>query len=128
MELEVGIYCRYIGLLDGVEKIGKIIEIIMPDEIIKEKMYKFDRFNIITEKFIIKSSHTLLGNDAEPRLIEVGDYVNGLIVTRICEDAETNKKYINLYGIISEWEEEDIKSIMTKEQFSQISYNLPKDK
>lgn len=61
-------------------------------------------------------------------IIEVGDYVNGLLVTRICEDIETNEKYINLYGSISEWEEEDVKSIVTKEQFSQISYNLPKDK
>lgn len=55
-------------------------------------------------------------------LIKVGDYVNGLLVTRICEDAETNKKYINLYGSISEWEEEDIKSIVTKEQFEKERY------
>ena len=60
-------------------------------------------------------------------LIEVGDYVNGLIVTRICIDGETNKKYLNLYGSISEWENEDIKSIVTKEQFESIKYEVKKD-
>ena len=57
-------------------------------------------------------------------LIEVGDYVNGLLVTRILEDNETNEKYINLYGSVSEWEEEDIKLIVTKEQFEQMQYKV----
>ena len=57
-------------------------------------------------------------------LIEVGDYVNGLVVTRICVDGETNKKYLNLYGSISEWENEDIKSIVTKEQFASVKYEV----
>ena len=57
-------------------------------------------------------------------LIEVGDYVNGYLVTRICVDEETNKKYFNLYGSISEWENEDIKSIVTKEQFESVKYEV----
>lgn len=57
-------------------------------------------------------------------LIEVGDYVNGYLVTRICVDGETNKKYFNLYGSISEWENEDIKSIVTKEQFDSVKYEV----
>lgn len=57
-------------------------------------------------------------------LIEVGDYVNGLLVTRICIDNETNKKYLNLYGSVSEWENEDIKSIVTKEQFESVKYEV----
>lgn len=67
---------------------------------------------------IVKASHNIMD------LIEVGDYVNGLLVTRILEDNETNEKYINLYGSVSEWEEEDIKSIVTKEQFESIKYSL----
>ena len=57
-------------------------------------------------------------------LIEVGDYVNGYLVTRICVDGETNKKYFNLYGSISEWENEDIKSIVTKELFNSVKYEV----
>ena len=57
-------------------------------------------------------------------LIEVGDYVNGLLVTRICIDNETNKKYLNLYGSVSEWENEDIKSVVTKEQFNSVKYEV----
>lgn len=57
-------------------------------------------------------------------LIEEGDYVNGYLVTRICADGETNKKYFNLYGSISEWENEDIKSVVTKEQFNSVKYEV----
>ena len=74
--------------------------------------------NYYDEKDIIKSSDNLID------LIELGDYVNGLVVTRIYVDRETNKKYLNLYGSISEWENEDIKSIVTKEQFESIKYEV----
>ena len=57
-------------------------------------------------------------------LIQVGDYVNYLIVIRICVDEETNKKYLNLHGSISEWENEDIKSVLTKEQFESMVYEV----
>ena len=57
-------------------------------------------------------------------LIEPGDYVNGCVVTRICIDKETGKKYLNMYGSISEWENEDIKSVVTKEQFERIKYEV----
>lgn len=57
-------------------------------------------------------------------ILEVGDYVNGLVVTRICIDKETEKKYLNLYGSISEWENEDIKLIVTHEQMEQMSYEV----
>lgn len=57
-------------------------------------------------------------------LIELGDYVNNLVVTRICVDEETEKKYLNLYGSLSEWENENIKSIVTKEQFNSVKYEV----
>ena len=57
-------------------------------------------------------------------LIEVGDYVNNLVVTRICVDEETEKKYLNLYGSLSEWENEDIESIVTKEMFNSVKYEV----
>lgn len=57
-------------------------------------------------------------------LLEIGDYVNGLPVTKICTDNETEKKYLNMYGSISEWENEDIKSVVTKEQFNSAKYDV----
>ena len=98
MKLEVGMYARTIN--------GKIWIIISQKAISGHR------------KDIIKASHNIMD------LIEVGDYVNGLLVTRICEDNETKEKYINLYGSVSEWEQEDIKSIVTKEQFESIEYSL----
>ena len=67
---------------------------------------------------IVKASYNIID------LIEVGDYVNGCLVTRICIDEETGKKYLNMYGSISEWENEDIKSIVTKEMFDSIKYEV----
>ena len=98
MKLEVGMYARTIN--------GKIWIIISQKAISGHR------------KDIIKASHNIMD------LIEAGDYVNGLLVTRICEDNETKEKYINLYGSVSEWEQEDIKSIVTKEQFESIKYSL----
>ena len=98
MKLEVGMYARTIN--------GKIWIIISQKAISGHR------------KDIIKASHNIMD------LIEVGDYVNGLLVTRICEDNETKEKYINLYGSVSKWEQEDIKSIVTKEQFESIKYSL----
>ena len=40
----------------------------------------------------------------------------------VCGEETSNEKYINLYGSISEWGEEDIKSVVTKEQFEQMAY------
>ena len=74
--------------------------------------------NYYDEENIIKASDNLID------LIEVGDYVNGLLVTRIYFDEEANKKYLNLYGSVSEWEEEDIKTILTKEQYENNCYKV----
>ena len=40
----------------------------------------------------------------------------------VCGEETSNEKYINLYGSVSEWGEEDIKSVVTKEQFEQMVY------
>ena len=100
MKLEVGMYVR--------TKKGTI--------------YKFDTNNSMAKngakKYMVNCSYNIID------LIEVGDYVNGLLVTRICEDIETNEKYINLYGSVSEWEQEEIKSVITHEQMEQMTYKV----
>ena len=104
MKLEVEMYVRTKN-----DEIGKIRVIIDGLVFINTNQYY---------STVSKASHNIID------LIEAGDYVNGLVITRICEDTETKKKYINLYGSISEWEEEDIKSIITKEQFESMSYKI----
>ena len=77
-----------------------------------------EEIDYIEKKDVLKASYNIID------LIEEGDYVNGLPVTRICIDDETNEKYLNMFGSISEYESEDIKSIVTKEQFDSMKYEV----
>lgn len=101
--------------------VGKIIE--KYKGISGATIYKIDRE---TEDFdctsvfdweIIKSSPNIID------LIEVGDYVNGMQVTRICFD-EDGKRILNLSNCILELMNEDIKTIVTKEQFESMEYKV----
>ena len=74
--------------------------------------------NYYDEDKIVKASYNIID------ILEVGDMVNSLIITKISEDNETNKKYINLYGSLCEWENEDIKSVITHEQMKQMAYKV----
>ena len=115
MDLKVGMYVRYArGMINGCIpiRIARIVD--CSDDV----LIKIDNGQCILRDDVIKASHNLID------LIELGDYVNGLAVTRICVDEETEKKHLNMYGSLSEWENEDIKSIVTKEQFESIKYEV----
>ena len=122
MELKEGMYVRtkYNG-------ISKIVDYINDPTHYFFKCYKLDRDYInceehITEIDVLKASHNIID------LIEVGDYVNGKIVTEIQVD------YINDYTeeikLVFTGENDyiytnkDIKSIVTKEQFEAIKYEV----
>ena len=82
--------------------------------------YTFEDRGSITnpENYIIKASYNIID------ILEVGDYVNGNPVCIIKED-EHNRKWIYTdsnykYGYL----EEDIKSILTHEQFEQMAYKV----
>lgn len=70
---------------------------------------------LFPKRFIVNQSQNI------SELIEVGDYVNGMIVRNIGENyilvADKN-------GYYEEVLENDIKSIVTKEQFSSVEYRL----
>ena len=122
MKLEVGMYVRgkYYGYRG---KIGKIIknynndlEIAYTNGVLKTTVGSFldDNTDINGRQYVASFDIT--------DLIEVGDYVNGHEVKAkqsgvkriyIAED----ENYVWLY-------EEDIKSIVTKEQFEQVSYKV----
>ena len=121
MEIKEGMYvrtkltdfCNLIAIRRIIEIDEDANEIWLDDDVIDDYG---ELCNTVRKEDIDKASNYIID------LIEVGDYVNGLLVTRIFIDEETNKKYINLYGSVSEWEEEDIKTILTKEQFESQKY------
>lgn len=85
------------------------------------KWYVFDHkefeINIIKEEYnnkpdIVKYSPNIID------LIEVGDYVNGCRVQGFYDDT------IELFGLLHNILTEDIKTIVTKEQFASIEYKV----
>ena len=121
--MKVGDYVRFKTLSREI-KIGKVIEIIEPDnsnEFSPKKcnVYDLDNNEATVDDYIIKSSPNIID------LIEVGDYVNGYLVTT------GNQGVGSIYiaeidglGLKKKLYEKDIKSIVTKEQFSQMEYRI----
>ena len=114
MKLEVGMYVR---TKDGISKCIKVTPI-------RENsfMYEFDRevyediyFLTYSELEKYKSSSNIID------LIEVGDYVNGFPIIHKEND-------ILKCGLLVQFKENEIRSIVTKEQFSSMEYRLGDDK
>ena len=115
-KLEVGMYCRYKrGSINGYvpSRIGKIIERLNDSEFLK-----------------LDTNCTILENDiiGEPSfnpidLIGVGDYVNGMEVMNI-SDFKDGSRYIEFDEGRYLCKNYQIKSIVTKEQFSSMEYRL----
>ncbi len=110
MELKKGMYAR---TEDGeILKIKHIEDVYTSDGIyIANVIYFGDCFHINSDE-VIKASHNIID------LIEVGDYVNGFEVEFIDNE---NK---NIICYTATFDEEDIKSIVTKEQFEAMEYKL----
>lgn len=115
MELEVGMYIR--------TKDGDIDRVVLPYKgVCANPLCNFKHISCERNYYDEDTIKTVSNNIID--LIEVGDYVNGLQVIRICEDCVTEEKQLELYGSISEWTEADIKWVTTKEQFENISYRI----
>ena len=132
MKLEVGMYVRYkrgsMGYIEPADKIGKIINIIFESDI-----YELDNNNSIFESDVVKASYNIID------ILEEGDYVNGYYVSKIWEKDEIThyvdgtpikRKQREIviqapnYGGIEILKNKNIKSIVTKEQFEQMSYKV----
>ena len=118
MELEVGQFVR-IKNKDGWCCIGKLYNI----NDFREPSMKYcidiqrDDFIFVPEDMIVKASNNIID------LIEVGDYVNGYLVEDVGNtflNIATGSNYFQKPTIF----ENDIKSIVTKEQFSAMEYRL----
>lgn len=113
MKLEVGMYVRYIPTQgEYTQKISKITKM---ENRILDIGYQLDN-----EKDLVFSCHfdqIINANHNIIDLIEVGDYVNGFPVIHKEND-------ILKCGLLVQFKENEIKSIVTKEQFESIKYSL----
>lgn len=127
-EIKVG---EYIRTDEGI--IGKIKRIELDKNDISLKWYVFDKkrpdINIINEVYINKPyilNHSLNIID----LTEVGDYVNGEYVIQVSKELNCVFIETTYYDELTEEEKhnfiksEDIKSIVTKEQFEKVMYKV----
>ena len=121
MKLEVGMYVR--------TKDGKIAKFIKYDEEDKEELITdYYEYSTIWIKDVIEASHNIID------LIEVGDYVNGSKVVDISIIGKDKEKWVwveqtedtdNKYGDdYVGYNNEQIKSIVTKEEFKAMEYRL----
>ena len=116
MKLEVGMYVR--------TKEGYICKILKLNEPFEDDGYLDHndiRSSSIQEKNVVKASYNIID------LIEVGDYVNGDLITSAEDVYTTDNIYIGREVIVKHSYviiEEDIETIVTKEQFSAMEYRL----
>lgn len=116
MELKVGMYVRYTrGAINGCvpPKIAKLVD--CSDYV----LVSIDNGQVILRNDVIKASYNIID------LIEVGDYVNGLPVVH---NAKENGGNIVIVSNGSPYNEENIKSIVTKEQFNSVKYEVEYEK
>lgn len=122
MKLEPNMYVR---TKDGIIlKVNDIEDIYTTDNIFVGMCIYDNEGHFINDVEITKASHNIID------LIEVGDYVNGEKVDYIddCDGAmrEYYYDYEDASIDVGHWSEE-IKSIVTKEQFSRMEYRLGDD-
>lgn len=126
MNLEVGMYVRTKSFKGFPSKIGKITKVEYNAGINNETYIALDSDEEScrrwTEDWLIgEPSHNIID------LIEVGDYVNGLKITEIVNGIKKRLKTeyrLNLNYVYFCFYENDIESIVTKEQFEAIKYEL----
>jgi hypothetical protein len=120
MKLEVGMYVRTKeGFIAKIEYIDEETGGIDCDSSVKT-MYE-EHYGCLwgneVGKLVVKASHNIID------LIETRDYVNGLIVNDIVTDIDGTKTF-NLLKQSSYFGNDEIKSIVTKEQFENMGYKV----
>ena len=114
MKLEVGMYVRMVNDVEDIVVINKIANV-FETTILTENdgsIYQGE----YTKENVVKASYDIID------LIEVGDYVNGCLVIK---DIKGELRFIdNEYRIMRYVENNEIKSIVTKEQFESMSYRI----
>ena len=126
--MDIGDYARIINTLEENVEIIKIKNIFTIPLVNEKHILDYRGYEYSCEE-IIKSSPNIID------LIEVGDYVNRMLVTNIWVDKETGNIEFEFnnhesYLYPKSWNYESrvtkykIKSIVTKEQFSSMEYKV----
>lgn len=122
MKLEVGMYVRLVDDVEDIVVINKIANV-FETTILTENdgsIYQGE----YTKENVIKASYNIID------LIEVGDYVNGKKIVDVgclTNGPREGTKVIDYYitpSAVSYLENEDIKSVVTKEQFENMEYRI----
>ena len=117
MELKEGMYIR---TRDG--EIRQIEEHFDNTFIVDDDLhcYYCEGHNYLRE--IDVDFEVLKASDEPIELIEVGDYVNGILISQIWEDADNIR--ISDKENYYQFTKDTVKSIVTKEQFESMSYKV----
>lgn len=127
MKLEVGMYVRTLnGRISKIEEIAN--DIAFCDDWLYQSYEDYIDFIHLADEIvdeIEKASFDIID------ILEFGDYVNGkkiikVIPEDICGDEILDNQHI--FSIDGEIFENEIKSIVTKEQFEQMSYKVKESK
>ena len=112
--MEIKDYIRYKD--EGIQKIGRIekISATLADDVL---IIEVDNSDVITSDDLLKSDKSILHE------IEVGDYVNGERVINIIKKHE----YLEVSDEEIVIDKEDIKTIVTKQQFKAMQYVVKED-
>ena len=128
MKLEVGIYVRtkqgYIAKFKEYDEIFDVLRFETPIFLRSWVPCDYMQKERFMNRYFLKASHNIVD------LIEVGDYVNGYLVKDIdyaFDDIVMNNKNARIVPYIDRNKNnyiDDIKSIVTKEMFESISYEV----
>lgn len=122
MKLEVGMYVRLVNDVEDIVVINKIANV-FETTILTENdgsIYQGE----YTKENVVKASYNIID------LIEVGDYVNGKKIVDVgclTNGPREGTKVIDYYitpSAVSYLKNEDIKSVVTKEQFEYMEYRI----
>ena len=122
MKLEVGMYIRTKdGIIARIKEIDNNERLYLNQKSIYTDDYKHD---LIIDYEVIKASYNIID------ILEVGDYVNGKKIVDVgclTNGPRKGTKVIDYYitpSAVCYLENEDIKSIVTKEQFENMEYRI----
>ena len=120
MKLEVGMYVRTKDK-KGITYIRKLTKLAndYPQKLYGMEVDKEIHYvNYLSQKNILKASHNIID------LVEVGDYVNGYKVYHIDYAWNDSNRLVPYVDCIKNNYVNEIKSIVTKEQFESMSYKV----
>ena len=127
--MNIGDYVRTKNIIFQPSQIAKITDMKKDEGYKNQYFITLDHNLPATYNFHIYSEDVIKSSSNIIDLIEVGDYVNGCHITYIAEPDKYNSNRILYFEepqdyVLKTFTNEEIKSVVTKEQFESIKYNV----